>query len=198
MKDVISYYDDLNNNYAKNTVNADMSEAHRKFEDFLPSKALVLDLGCGSGRDSKHFLEMGYDVTAIDPSSAMCEFASDYTGLSVRQMGALELTDIEAFDGVWACASLLHIAESTGELGLAMENVVRSLKYGGILYASWKLGMGERYDSAGRFFADMNGVKLSELCERTGGLEILDMWESNDVRAEFNGQNWINLLAKKG
>ena len=71
----IAYYDDPANAYADQTLHADMSESYERFEKYLTPGAAVLDAGCGSGRDSLHFMQAGYAVPAIDASKEMSAVA---------------------------------------------------------------------------------------------------------------------------
>ena len=80
----LSYYDASGESYCSSTVNADMSAAWKRFSFFL-KRGRILDFGCGSGRDSLHFLSHGYEVEAWDGSEVMCRLASAYTGLDGKQ-----------------------------------------------------------------------------------------------------------------
>ena len=80
----IAYYDDSANAYADLTLHADMSAIYERFQKYLAPGAAVLDAGCGSGRDSLHFMKAGYAVTAIDASQEMCAFASRLLQQEVR------------------------------------------------------------------------------------------------------------------
>ena len=79
--------------------------------DLLPEKALILDFGCGSGRDAKYFLKRGYRVEAADGSIKMCRAAEELAGIPVRQMRFQELREEKKYDGIWACASVLHLSK---------------------------------------------------------------------------------------
>ena len=151
LETTIAFYDEK---YAESTAHLDMQQFYDRFEKYLPEGASVLDAGCGSGRDSKHFIEKGYTVTAFDASETMCECASKMTGLEVRKLTFQEMDYKDCFDGIWACASLLHVPEN--ELSIVLSKLFLSLRDGGVLYASWKCGEAERVeDSSGRFFSDM-------------------------------------------
>ena len=105
----IEYYNSKAEEFYESTVNADMSDQYYLFEKYLGDGTHILDCGCGSGRDSKHFLENGFKVTAIDGSEELCKKASELTGLEVKHMYFQDLNFDNDFDGVWACASLLHV-----------------------------------------------------------------------------------------
>ncbi|HBP24989.1 MAG TPA: SAM-dependent methyltransferase, partial [Oribacterium sp.] len=141
----ITYYDDPRNAYADLTVHADMSAIYARFQKYLTPGAAVLDAGCGSGRDSLHFMKMGYAVTAIDASKEMCAYASKLLQQDVRQLTFQELDYKEDFSGIWACASLLHVPER--QQAEVLQRLIHALTPGGVLYASWKYGETERTEA---------------------------------------------------
>ena len=97
-------------------------EANRKslgfleaFAQSLPGKRL-LDLGCGPGRDARHFASLGFEVTAVDYSEAMIRAAqTEAIAANAPRFSVLDMRDVgrafpaNAFDGAWVCASLLHV-----------------------------------------------------------------------------------------
>ena len=133
-----SYYDAHANEYAELTMKADMSLAYDRFLVYLTAGAGILDAGCGSGRDSLCFIKKGYDVTMLDASAGMCRCAEKLTGRKALCMKFDEIEFVDRFDGIWACASLLHVSEK--ELENVLEKFHRALKRDGVIYASWKYG----------------------------------------------------------
>lgn len=119
-----------------------------------------MDLGCGSGRDSKYFAEKGYDVVAADPSPVMCDQTRKTANVSTILLEAEKITFEEEFDVIWACASLLHVHKEV--MIETIYRLARALKHDGILYASWKYGDGEHYDN-GRFFSDYKEESIKSL-----------------------------------
>ena len=105
----IFYYDGNAESFIKNTANVNFTATQRSFLSKLEKGASILDFGCGSGRDTKCFLEQGYQVTAIDGSIELCKAASRYTGIPVKHMLFQELNESERYDGIWACSSILHL-----------------------------------------------------------------------------------------
>ena len=154
---------------------------------------LVLDLGCGSGRDTKYFLEHGYRVDAIDGSAELCALASEYTGIPVKCQLFQELDASEVYDGIWACSSLLHL--SYGELDEVLYRIEKALKPQGILYMSFKYGVfeGERN---GRYFLDLTEEKLEQLLKKHTSLQQLRNFLTEDVRPDRE-ERWLNLFLKK-
>lgn len=192
--DSIDYYERYANVYYENTVEIDMSEIMNQFLSLLPENADVLDLGCGSGRDGKALEEAGCYVTLLDGSAEMCKLAEITTGKEVLNLRFDEMEFEEVFDGIWACASLLHVPER--EMDGVMQKICTALKPEGILYASFKYGDREEYRNS-RFFHDYTRKSLEEMLSRQGQLEILDIWISDDVRGGREEEKWVNALAKK-
>lgn len=190
----IQYYEDNAETFVSGTLNADMHEARQRFLKKIPLGALILDLGCGSGRDTKAFLELGYKVEAVDGSSELCRRASEFTGIPVKQMLFRELDSVETYDGIWACASILHLPEK--ELKVTLHRIQRALKPGGILYTSFKYGIYEGLRN-GRYFTDFTEETLTAFWSEIKGLYIIDTWITGDVRQGREEERWINLLARR-
>ena len=150
----LQFYNNNAERYAAQTKYIDVSDLYTDFEECLCPGDRILDLGCGSGRDSKYFLERGYDVIAVDGSSEMCRVASEYLGIPVQQKLFSQIEYREEFDGIWACASLLHVPKV--QIRDVMEKVSRALKEQGVLYASFKYGDDEKTVD-GRLFSLYNG-----------------------------------------
>ena len=161
----LKYYNENAADFCAGTLHADMSHLYDKFLCHILPGGRILDLGCGSGRDSKIFLEKGYQVTAVDGSVELCRLASEYIGQPVRCMDFEELDYEEAFDGIWACASLLHVEKS--RIPSSLRKIHRALVPGGVLYVSFKRGEGER-TSGLRFFNDCTEAELEDLFTRAG------------------------------
>lgn len=190
MNKTLNYYDRNAKEYFDNTVNADMSDCYQRFLRYLPENAYILDAGCGSGRDSKYFLLSGNKVKAIDGSKELCELAGEYIGQEVENIQFSDLNYYDEFDGIWACASLLHVDKK--EIKNVFGKLYNALKKNGILYASFKYGNSDRIQGD-RYFNDMNEESVGELlC----GFNIKELWLSDDVRPERTDR-WINFIGKK-
>lgn len=100
MHNTIDYYEQNAKTFIESTRNVDFTEIQDAFLGLLPEKALILDFGCGSGRDTKYFLEQGYFVDAMDGSLELCKAASDYTGIKVKHKYFHELDECEKYDGM--------------------------------------------------------------------------------------------------
>lgn len=194
MLDSIDYYNKYANLYFESTVELDMGDMLDKFIALLPEGGEVLDLGCGSGRDSLYLIERGFGVTAVDGSSELCELASIHIGQDVLQMQFSELDFDEVFDGVWACASLLHTTPD--EFEDIFGKVINCLKPGGVLYMSYKHGEFSGFRN-GRYFNDFKSKEMKDIINKYSELNLLEIWKSTDVRNENGDEVWLNVLVKK-
>ena len=194
MKNTIDYYNRNAKSFIEGTLTVDFSQTQDRFLALLPDKARILDFGCGSGRDTKYFLNRGYYVDAIDGSIELCKAASEYTGIDVKHMYFQELSEVEKYDAIWACSSILHLELS--ELEKVMNKISAAVRPGGIIYTSFKYGIfsGERN---GRYFTDMTDDTFNELILKVQGLTIEDHWITSDVRPGRGEEKWLNLILRK-
>lgn len=190
----LSYYDSNAEQFYKSTVNVEFAAMQERFLAKLRKGSYILDLGCGSGRDTKAFLEKGYRVDAVDGSKELCRLASEYTGIKVKNMFFQELSETDRYDGIWACSSLLHLP--VDELAEVMKKMVIALKENGIIYTSFKYGTftGERN---GRFFTDMTEKTFTGFLNGIDGLDMEEQWTTPDVRPERGEEKWLNLILRK-
>lgn len=189
----ISFYDSNANKFIDDTVNVDMHSIYKEFLPLLESHAHILDAGCGSGRDSKYFLDKGYAVTAFDASEALANSASKLIGQKVAQCLFENFQSEEYFDAVWACASLLHVASD--EISCAFSRLAKQLKSGGVFYCSFKYG-NEDISRNGRDFTNADEARLSTFIENSG-LLIKKTWITSDVRPERQEEKWLNAILTK-
>lgn len=188
------YYQQHAERFFTETVTVDMSALYQPFVAHLKPGARILDAGCGSGRDARAFHEMGYDVEAFDASAELVELARQHSGLPVEQKRFEDVTDVERYDGIWCCASLLHVP--LAELPEVMARLARALKPDGVWYLSFKYGYGER-EKDGRVFTDMDEIKLNALIADLENIVLLDAWITGDKRPERQEEKWLNSLLRK-
>lgn len=190
----LDYYNNYADEFYKNTVNVEFVTTQEHFLAKLKNGSNILDFGCGSGRDTRFFLEQGYSVEAVDGSKELCKLACKYTGIEVKNMLFEELSEVEKYDGIWACSSILHLP--LGELADVMKKMAIALKEDGIIYTSFKYGNfeGERN---GRYFTDMTEEKFAKFLSEIDSLEIEEQWITLDVRPGRGEERWLNLILRK-
>lgn len=187
------YYDENSEEFFDTTYQVKMDALYAPFLQYLPKQGHILDLGCGSGRDSLAFKKLGYTVTAIDLSAELVKKATQLTGLKVQQRSFYDLNDIEQYDGIWACASLLHCERH--RLDDVLQKMTNALKSHGVMYLSFKYGDSDR-EQAGRKFTDLNEEQAVVHLKNNKQLKLLNQWITQDQRPERNEQ-WLNLLIQK-
>jgi len=190
----IEYYNSNADKYCNNTLNVDMSKIYHSFLQHLPPSALILDAGCGSGRDSLYFLNQGCRVVAFDGSSEIVKKSSELTGLPVEHCTFEEFHSREHFDAIWACASLLHVEKE--QLTEVIKHLTRYLKEGGIFYMSYKYGDRD-YEKDGRHFSCFKEEEFKELIAGFDELDIIELFQTVDVRKDRHDEYWLNCLLKR-
>lgn len=190
----INYYDINAKEFVEGTLNVDFKATQDKFINKLPAKGYILDFGCGSGRDTKYFLDKDFNVEAIDGSIELCKIASEYTNIKVRHMYFNELSIVNKYDGIWACSSILHL--SLDDLVDVFKRMSKALKDEGIIYTSFKYGdfSGERN---GRYFTDMTEDSFAKLIANVENLKVEEQWITADVRPQRGNEKWLNLILRK-
>ena len=192
--ETLNYYAQNAESFISGTLDADMQDTRARFSAHLPPQGLILDFGCGSGRDTKAFLDAGFRVDAADGSPELCALASEYTGIEVKRMLFTELDACGRYDGIWACASILHLARE--ELQSVLGRIKNALKPGGVLYASFKYGEYEGL-RGGRYFTDFTEETLTAFWHTAASMQIFDLWITKDARPGREEERWINLLARR-
>ena len=189
----MTYYNEHAKDFIEGTINCDMSVQYNFFEKHLNKDTKrIMDLGFGSGRDSLYFKSKGYIVTSLDPTVEFCQKAKELGLDDIRCITAQEIDYTEEFDGIWACASLLHVPSN--ELNEVFKRCSKALKQNGIMYCSFKYGEYEGIRN-GRYFTDLNEETFKEYILNTG-LKIVDTLITKDVRPDRE-ESWLNVILKK-
>ena len=172
------------------TLHIDASPLHEQFLPLLPNGGSILDAGCGSGRDALAFKQQGYKVKAFDACAALSALAQVLTGLPVQTCRFMAFESNTQFDGIWACASLLHLP--IAELANNISHLAKYLAPDGFFYCSFKYGTGEQ-NRDGRHFINMTEEKLIRVLEKTP-LHIHKQWITHDLRVDHAGEQWLNVI----
>ena len=194
MDKTIEYYNQNADMFAQGTRLVDFTVVQERFAKMLPAGSRILDFGCGSGRDTKYFLEKGYRVEATDGSSELCKLASVFAGIEVKEMLFQDLDARGKYEGIWACSSILHLSKK--ELLPVIRKMCDALKDNGVIYTSFKYGNfeGERN---GRYFTDFTEDTFDKFIKVIPELTIEEEWITSDVRPGRGEEKWFNLILRK-
>jgi 2-polyprenyl-3-methyl-5-hydroxy-6-metoxy-1,4-benzoquinol methylase len=187
----IEFYNVNSEVFISNTVRADMSKLYEKFEKHLKKKAVILDLGCGSGRDTRHFISKGYDVVSVDGSEKMVEYCKEHSTNEIYCSTFETFSSPMKFDAIWACASLLHVKREN--IVKIISKYIDMLKNNGIFFMSFKLRKSD-YSKDGRTFTCFTKDELIELISINYTVNLLDVIESTDVRENRDNEDWISVV----
>lgn len=185
-----NYYESNAERYAAETISADMSEQYQRFLPLLKKGAKILDVGSGSGRDVCYFQKQGYQATALEPSKNLCR--------EIRKVfsGEIVCSDIqnyrpaERYDGIWACASLIHLQEEVLQF---FERIDRYLNDDGIVYISGKNGIQSGKAGDGRYFLEFTEHLVEKILTVNKQLKLEQLWYTEDVSGR-RGFWWMNVI----
>ena len=194
MSDSIAFYEDHAQQFFDGSVEAAILDQQRAFAAMLPRGGRVLDAGCGSGRDAKAFREWGFQVTATEAAPRLAALARAHAGVDVQVMTFDQMDWTDAFDGIWACASLLHVPRAA--LPATLRRLRRGLVPGGVWFMSFKYGTEER-ETNFRRFTDLDEAGAQALLAEAGGLDLVSLQVTEDVRAERRGERWLSVLCRR-
>lgn len=193
MNETLNYYDKNAESFASGTADLEFSEVQDLFLSKLKDGASILDFGCGSGRDTKYFLQKGFSVTALDGSAELCRIAEEKTGIPVIHMDFNDFNAQDQYDGIWACSSILHLPRQ--ELKNVLIRMEKALHKYAIIYTSFKYGdfSGMRNE---RYFTDFTEENFSKFISEIEQLEIEILWITDDVRPGRQDEKWLNAILR--
>lgn len=200
IKQTIDTFNRTADEYARQTAQVDMASQRSAFLKYLNGKS-ILDIGCGAGRDVAWFSERGYHVTGIDLSEKLickareCAPQAVFMNIDMRKVKFPENT----FDGIWACASLLHLKKA--EVAMTLQDWKRVLKKEGVLFVGVREGEGEVMED-GKWCADYSAQELAKYMEDVGFkiLEKSTVTGAGDVQVLVKSntvKKWVNIYAQK-
>ena len=187
----LRYYNSHAREYFDETVSADMRKTCDRFLKYVRLGGTIMDVGAGSGRDLKYFIERGYDAEGIDASEELCIWASEYAGVSVDCVRIQDWRPGRRYAGIWASASLLHL--EMPEIEAFIRRLPALLEEGGAAYISLKSGIKTGMDEKGRYFTNVIERELQAILDSVPELKIADKWDSDDTMRR-RGFHWMNVI----
>lgn len=191
----LDYYNKNSEEYFNSTLNVNMTNTYKAFLKLVPKGGKILDLGCGSGRDSMNFMKLGYEVTSVDGAKKLAKRASVLLGKEVIVSTFEELELKEKFHGIWACASLLHIKRE--DLKTVLNNLYNNLEDNGVFYMSFKYGEKEYVDDKNRYFNCFTDESIISFINENTKYNILGLYITEDKLGRVNEVKWVNLICNK-
>ena len=214
-ENTLQYYNQNATKFIENTKSVEFHSVQDRFLSYLSAGSYILDFGCGSGRDSKYFLEKGYRVDAVDGSEEICKITREYVKIEVKKMLFSELSFVNKYadlaykfstynedfypfvnkyEGIWACSSILHLSKD--ELQDVLYKMMRALKKEGYIYTSFKYGEYEGYREE-RYYTDFTENSFAAFIKDFSEIKIVEYWISKDVRPGRSEEKWLNLILQK-
>lgn len=193
---VIHQYEKEAKAYFKEITTGDLPQ--KKWEEMLMKHlkkgAHILDLGCGAGNASKVFKAHGFQITMMDGAKNLCELASDYVGEKAICQRFDELSDVQIYDGVWACASLLHVPKA--HLPDILHKIYQSLKQPGYFYTLFKEG-DKTYSFNDLPFTELTVAQMETWLAPYEDFNLLEVKRTPDPRKDHPGEDWLHFILKK-
>ncbi len=192
MDSTLAFYEAHADEYARRTLDADLSVVRRRFAMRLPPAAKILDLGCGPGRDLRAFAALGFKPVGLDASPSLVRIARSVSGAPVS-VGRIEEIEFDSeFDGIWACASLLHVPRR--DLPQTLKRVRVALKPGAPFFASVQEGEGDSQAPDGRVFTYFEEREFRSALSQSG-FHSTEAWRTADSLREGRCLTWLNFLS---
>ncbi|MBX2823922.1 MAG: class I SAM-dependent methyltransferase [Gammaproteobacteria bacterium] len=165
-KQTIAVYNKQTEEYANLAQNSVVSQELKEFISLIKPGGHVLDLGCGPAMDSAFMRDQGLTVDPVDASTEMVKLANSKFDIGARVARFEDITEIDAYDGIWANYSLLHATADSFPTILAA--LYRALRPGGWLHIGMKSGTGSQRDRLGRFYTYYTEEDLQAVLTATG------------------------------
>lgn len=165
------------------------------FLDRLPPNSLILELGCGGGRDAEYAEARGFRVEPTDGVPAMASLAEARLGRSIRIMRFDELDAIEQYGAVYASYSLLHVPREA--LAEVLHRVWAALVPGGWHMATYKSGGTAGRDEFGRYFNYLSAEQAEAYYRAAGEWALLELIFGEGAGYKGRRSPWVNVIARK-
>ena len=192
----IGHYDRTAKDFCDGTRNHDVSQNYRALLDAIEGEPpfSILDLGCGPGRDLRHFRALGHEAIGLDGSKEFVAMAHSFSGCEVLHQEFLTMTLPNGrFDGVFANASLFHVPSQ--ELPRVLLELSATLKPRGILFCSNPHGNNEEGLSGDRYACHLDLDTWRDYVTAAGFLEVRHYYRPPGLPR--HNQPWLATVWRK-
>jgi ubiquinone/menaquinone biosynthesis C-methylase UbiE len=197
----VQSYDKTAQEYTENVKGLTMEKEMSEFLPFIQGSKLILDIGCGSGRDVKKIIKNGYKAIGLDPSKELLKIAKqETTETTFIQAYAQNLPfRNQTFEGIWSCSTLIHIPKK--DISSTLREIYRTLKPGAFFYSDFKQGEGEklledkRYNNVKKLWSFYQKSEIEQALNETG-FKIIKQW-GKDINNPYATNTWIMFLSNK-
>jgi SAM-dependent methyltransferase len=186
----LGHYDQNAASFWEGTKEHDVAQNYKEFLALFPKGKIldILDFGCGPGRDVQYFQNLGHRPVGLDGSAVFCNMARRYTHCEILHQKFLSLRlPQQAFDGVFANASLFHVPSQ--ELSRILSELHEALRPGGILFSSNPRGDGEGW-SGQRYGLYMELDASKAYLEKAGFEVIKHYYRPSPVSQDLSNHGW--------
>jgi SAM-dependent methyltransferase len=161
----------------------------------LQPDARVLGIGCGGGRDAEAMIRAGFEVDATDATPEIAAQAEKRIGQPARVMRFDQLEAANAYDAVWANASLLHVPRAA--LPNVLSRIFRALRPNGLHFANFKAGCAEGRDRLGRYFNYLDMSELLDVYQNSAPWQVVETEEYIGGGYEGGQGPWVAITVRK-
>ena len=193
----IGHYDRTAEDFRAGTLDHDVSQNYRALLEAIAGDPpfSILDLGCGPGRDLRHFRSLGHDAVGLDGSKEFVVMARAFSGCEVLHQDFLAMDLPESrFDGVFANASLFHVPSQ--ELPRILIELSATLRPGGVLFCSNPRGNNEEGFSGERYGCFFDLDTWRNFVTAAGFLELQHYFRPPGLPR--HQQPWLATVWRKG
>lgn len=194
MNSTRKYYEENSKSYFYTTYYNLPESLYKHFLSYIPEGGSIIDLGCGSGRDSKYFFEHKYLVEALDESTELCKIVKENLAIKVINDSIQNWEPENMYNGIWACASLLHL--KIEDLFNSFNKIVKCIKENGVIFVSVKSGIETGYQPDGRYYTNFTEDLLENILRENQRLHLEKLWYTNDIYNRYDFK-WMNFILKK-